>query len=117
MSLGTRFVEKLKIGYFKSNKCVWIRTGDDYSEILGKLHSGSTITLWCECSPGRKQAVESDEHSDSDSEGTQKNSSSTLKRRRKSLSEEKNARVWEIFQKLKAQQGDKYTGPQYRRSY
>ena len=45
----------------------------------------------------------------------QKNSSSTLiKCRRKSLSEEKNAHVQEIFQKLNAQHGDKYTGPQYR---
>ena len=104
----------MEIGYFKGNKRVWMCTGDDYSEILGKLRSGSTITLWCECSPGRKRAVESDEHSDSDSDGTQKNSSSTLKRRRKSLSEEKNACVQEIFQKLKAQHGDKYTGPQYR---
>ena len=106
--------KSMEIGYFKGNKRVWIRTGDDYSQILGKLRSGSTITLWCECSPGRKRAVESDEHSDSDSDGTQKNSSSTLKRRRKSLSEEKNACVQEIFQKLKTQHGDKYTGPQYR---
>ena len=29
------------------------------------------------------------------------------------MSEEKNACVQEIFQKLKAQHGDKYTGPQY----
>ena len=37
----------------------------------------------------RKWAVESDEHSDSDSDGTQKHSSATLKYQRKSLSEEK----------------------------
>ena len=79
---------------------------------FGKLRSGSTITLWCDCSPGRKRAVESDEHSDSDSDRTRQNSSSTLKRR-KFLSEEKNPRFQEIFQKLKAQHGDKYTGPQY----
>ena len=26
-----------KVWYFKGNKCVWICTGDDYSETLGKL--------------------------------------------------------------------------------
>ena len=45
--------KNMELWYFRGNKRVWIRTGDDYSEILGKLHSGSTITLWYECSPGR----------------------------------------------------------------
>ncbi len=48
--------------------------------------------------------------SDSDNDETPKTKS---KRQKKSLSEEKNARVQEIFEKLKAQHDGKYTGPQY----
>ena len=86
--------KNMELWYFRGNKRVWIRTGDDYSEILGKLRSGSTTTLWCECSPWRKRPVESDELSDSDSDGMQKNSSSTLKHQRKSLSEGKKTHVF-----------------------
>ena len=39
MSLETRSGEakNLEIGYFKGNKRVWIRTDDEYLEILRKL--------------------------------------------------------------------------------
>lgn len=108
--------EDLEIGYFKGNKRVWIRTDDDYLEVLGKLRSGNAITLWCDSgtkSSGRKRVL-ADDKSDSDSDGTQRSSTSRLKRRKRSLYEEKNARVQEIFEKLKVRHGDKYTGPQYR---
>ena len=48
MSLGNKVcgeAKNMEIGYFKGNKHVWIHTGDDYSEILGKMCNGSTITL------------------------------------------------------------------------
>ena len=51
--------------------------------------------------------------SDSDSDESQRSWTSRLKCRKKSLSEEKNTRVQEIFEKLKAQPGYKYTGPWY----
>ncbi len=78
-----------------------------YLEII---RDGNTHTLWCDCgtkASGRKRA--SDEQSDSDSDETPK---TEVKRQKKSLSEEKNVCIQEIFEKLKAQHGDKYTGPQ-----
>ena len=73
--------------------------------------SGSTVTLWCECGTKQsenKRGFEEDGDSDSDIPA------STSKQRKHSLSEEMNAHVQEVFEKLKAKHGDKYTGFQYR---
>ena len=103
--------KNMDIGYFKGNKRVWIRMDSDYLEILGKLRSGHAITLWCECASGRKRALESD---DSDCDGTPAISTSTRKSPKDCPSEEKNTHVQEIFEKLKAWHGGKYTRPQHR---
>ncbi len=60
--------------------------------------------------PPRKNGNQTNSHSDE----TPRGSSASTKRRKTSLLEEKNARVQESFEKLKAQHGSKYTGPQYR---
>ena len=109
--------EKVDIGYFKGNKRIWMHTAEEYINVLERLCHGSQITLWCEhdgSKTSKKRRV-SDEQSDLDNdEESQKGLRSKSKRQKGSLSEEKNARVQEIFEKLKAKHGDTYTGPQYR---
>lgn len=91
---GDKVSGEIEIGYFKGNKHVWMRTDDDYKKVLAKLCDGQAISLWCEgtkkASAKKHAAVDDDGESSSSDEQAVYSKSKRLKR---SLSEEKHARV------------------------
>ena len=113
--LGEEFVDKvgespeeLEIGYFKGNKRIWMHTSHEYSDVLEKLCSGCKLTLWCEYGRTRSKVPNKRAADVDDSDDECARASKSVKRHKM---DEKKKRVQDIFEELKSQHKDKYTGP------
>lgn len=111
--LGQDLVAKepgFEMGYFRSNKRVWVRNQDDVKEVVKQLSKDShCFTLWCMGKSMSKRVIEL---SDSDSDGGLTIPQS--KRKRSSKYSEKLERIDDTVDELQSKHGSTFTAIQYR---
>jgi len=111
--LGQDLVAKepgFEMGYFRSNKRVWVRNQDDVKEVVKRLSKDNhCFTLWCMGKSMSKRVIEL---SDSDSDGGLTIPQS--KRKKSSKYSEKLERIDDTVDELQSEHGSTFTAIQYR---